>query len=513
MPDKLDLVDFAVNGVKTQLSRAIDRLLAGYAAVIATIRDQLALAGIALSDTAIALIVLATAALAVFALAQMLRFSVRRSTEKPPDALAAATRMPRRLGLLAITLFIVVLGGWSVLAPLASAALAPGVVSPDGYRKTIQHLEGGIIRSIHIREGDVVRAGDPLITLDDTKAKSLDAEVRERLLHNLATEARLEAERTDAAEISFPDFLIHKSSTGLQRLMEGQRQLFVSRRAAHQGRIQILEARIRQLEEQNAGLREVIAAEAEQVALIDEEISAAQVLLDKRLERKPRILALKRHRADILAAKAANRAKIAENAQAMGETNLQLLTLTEERQEKLGAELAEMRRILAELKSQLPSREDILERTVIRAPLAGTVMNLHVTTERGVIEPGRPLLDLVPNDSGVVIDARVRPTDIERIRPGMSARVVLTAYRQRSLPLVYGRLRSISADAIADERTGTTYFLAKVEVDPVDLTNLDDVQLIPGMPAEVMLLDGEQSLFAYLLAPILDSGRRSLREN
>jgi multidrug efflux pump subunit AcrA (membrane-fusion protein) len=140
-------------------------------------------------------------------------------------------------------------------------------------------------------------------------------------------------------------------------------------------------------------------------------------------------------------------------------------------------------------------------------------MNLHVTTERGVIEPGQPLLDLVPNDSGVVIDARVRPTDIERIRPGMSARVVLTAYRQRSLPLVYGRLRSISADAIADERTGTTYFLAKVEVDPVDLANLDDVQLIPGMAAEVMLLDGEQSLFAYLLAPILDSGRRSLREN
>ena len=512
MSDQLDL-SVVVSNVQMQLSHAIDRLLAGYAAMIAAIRDQLSLAGIALSETAIGLIVLATAAVTVFALARMLRFGMRRSAGKSSDALAAATRMPRRLALLTITLFLLVLGGWSALAPLASSALAPGVVSPDGYRKTIQHLEGGIIRSIHVREGDVVRTGDPLITLDGTKARSLEAEVRERLVHVLATEARLEAERTNAAEISFPDLLISNSSTGLQRLMEGQRQLFVSRRAAHQGRIQILEARIRQLEEQNAGLREVIAAEAEQITLVNEEISASQKLLEQNLERKPRLLALKRHRADIVAAKAANRAKIAENAQAVGETRLQLLTITEERQEKIGAELAEMRRILAELKSQLPSREDILRRTVIRAPLAGTVMNLHVTTESGVIEPGQRLLDLVPNDSGMVIDARVRPTDIERIRPGMSARVILTAYRQRSLPLIHGKLRSISADAIADERTGVTYFLAKVAVAPADLAKLKDVHLIPGMPAEVMLMDGEQSLFAYLLAPILDSSRRSLREN
>ncbi|TCN17250.1 HlyD family type I secretion periplasmic adaptor subunit [Sinorhizobium americanum] len=514
MSDMLDLINFAVVWTETRLARATEELPAGYAATIATIRDQLALAGIPLSDTTIALIVSGTAAVAFFVLARMLRFSVRRGAEKSPDALTTATRMPRRLGLLAIILFILVLGGWSVLAPLASASLAPGVVSPDGYRKTVQHLEGGIIRSIHVREGDVVKIGDPLITLDDIRARSQDAEIRERLLHVLATEARLEAERTDAAEISLPDFLIHNSSSaGLKRLMEGQRQLFISRRAAHQGRIQILEARTRQLEEQNAGLREVIAAETEQIALIDEEITAAQDLLEKHLERKPRILALKRHRADIAAAKAANRAKIAENAQAVGETRLQLLTIAEERQEKLGAELAEMRRILAELKSQLPTREDILERTVIRAPLPGTVMNLRVTTERGVIDPGQPLLDLVPNDSGVVIDARVRPIDIERVRSGMSARVILTAYRQRNLPLIHGRLRSISADAIADERTGTTYFLAKVVVAPADLAKLDDVHLIPGMPAEVMLMDGEQSLFAYLLAPILDSGRRSLIEN
>ncbi|MDN3722293.1 HlyD family efflux transporter periplasmic adaptor subunit [Roseibium salinum] len=138
-----------------------------------------------------------------------------------------------------------------------------------------------------------------------------------------------------------------------------------------------------------------------------------------------------------------------------------MLTITEERQEKIGAELADTRRILAELKSQLPSREDILKRTVIRAPVTGTVMNMRVTTESGVMDPGQPLLDIVPEASGLIIDAKVRPTDIERIRPGMPTRVVLTAYRQRNLPQIHGRLRSISADALIEERTGESYFLAK----------------------------------------------------
>jgi len=514
MADQVDLFDFAVTWAEQHLSRAMDELLTGYAVVIAAIRDRLALAGVLLNDTTIALVVSTLAAVAVFALARILHVFMRRGSMQPTDALAAAIRAPRRMGLLATIIFVLVFGGWSVLAPLASAALAPGVISPDGHRKTIQHLEGGIIRTIHVREGDAVNAGDPLVTLSDTKAKALEAEVRERLLHVLATEARLEAERVEAAEIRFPEILLRKDSKELQQIIHGQRQLFLSRRAAQEGREQILEARIRQLEEQNAGLKEVIAAEDQQLALIEEEISAAKELLERGLERKPRVLALKRGHASVAASKATNRARIAENAQEIGETRLQLLTIAEERQEKIAAELAEIRRVLAELRGQLPSREDILARTVIRAPIAGKVMNLRVTTESGVVDPGQPLLDIVPDGSELVIDARVRPTDIERIRPGMRARVVLTAYRQRNLPQIHGKLRSISADALTDERTGTSYFLAKVEVLPEELRALGgEVQLLPGMPAEVMLMDGERSLFAYLLAPILDSSRRGLREN
>uniref|UniRef100_UPI003518D5E5 HlyD family type I secretion periplasmic adaptor subunit n=1 Tax=Limimaricola soesokkakensis TaxID=1343159 RepID=UPI003518D5E5 len=427
--------------------------------------------------------------------------------------LASLTRGPKKLGIAAVGAFGFVFAGWAVIAPLASAAIAPGVISPDGHRKTVQHLEGGIIRTIHVREGEPVAEGDPLITLDDTAARSLDAEIRERFLHVLAMEARLEAERSDASEISFPQLLLRDGSTKLEQVMEGQRELFLSRRASQLGRTKILEARVLQLDEQNAGLDQVIAAEEEQLALIDEEIAASQELLEQGLERKPRSLALRRARADIVAARAANRAKIAENAQAIGETHLQLLAIEEERREAIAGELADIRRVLAELKGQLPPREDILDRTVIRAPIAGTVMNLRATTVGGVIGAGEPLLDIVPDGGPLIIDARVRPTDIERIAPGMSARVVLTAYQQRTIPLIHGRLRSVSADAFTDERSGLAYFLAKVEVASEDLAALSQVRLIPGMPAEVMLLDGERSLLDYLAAPILESRRRSFREN
>lgn len=496
-----------------QIAPILESLRAFHSWALAVSRDLSAHAGLQAQHEAVLLAIYAGIAIVVFATLRALwnRRGRRRNLSIPH--LHMLTRSARRLGLVALGLFVLVFGGWAVLAPLASAAMAPGVISTDGHKKTVQHLEGGMIRTIHVREGDAVTQGDPLITLDDTAARSLDAEIRERFLHVLAMASRLEAERADINEIRFPDALLQEGSKETEQVTESQRQLFLSRRATHQGRVRILEARIRQLAEQNTGLDQVIVAEDEQLALIDEEIASSQQLLERGLERKPKVLSLRRVRADISAARAVNRAKIAEIDQAIGETRLQLLAIDEERQEAIAEELTELRRILAELKGQLPNRVDILQRTVIRSPITGTVMNLRATTVGGVIRPGEPLLDVVPGGGQLIIDARVRPTDVERITPGMSARVVLTAYKQRSMPIIYGKLRSISADAFVDDRTGLAYYLAKVEVVPEDLASLSQVQLIPGMPADVMLLDGERSVMEYLMAPILESRRRSFREN
>jgi HlyD family secretion protein len=176
-------------------------------------------------------------------------------------------------------------------------------------------------------------------------------------------------------------------------------------------------------------------------------------------------------------------------------------------------ELASVRTALGELRSRVSSRADVLDRTLITAPISGTVMNLRVTTEAGVIGSGQPILDIVPQQGKLIIDAQIKPTDIDNVEPGMKARVILTAYRQRNLPRIYGVLRSISADRLIEDRSGEAYFLAKVEVDAENLAKLKDVRMIAGMPAEVMILNRERTFFDYLMQPLKESLDKSFREN
>lgn len=422
------------------------------------------------------------------------------------------THGPKLLGIAAILGLVSFVGGWSALAPLASATMAPGVVSPEGSRKTVEHLEGGIVRSIHVREGDSVDAGAPLVTLEDVQARAHLAQLRKRYTHLVAIEARLIAEQTGMDTVLFPEELLSADDVETDLAMTSQLDLFLSKRAAHAGRTRVLDKRIEQLNVQNQGLADVLSAQDRQIDLIEQEVSSVQELLDNGLERLPRLLALKRAQADLEARQATNRARIAENEERIGETELHLLSLTEQIVENASDELAETQRILGEIRSQLPSREDILLRTVVRAPLSGTVMNIQPTTETGVIRPGAPILEIVPAETQLVVDAKVRPSDIDRVRSGMEARVVLTAYRQRNLPLIHGTLRSISADRLVEDRTGEAYYLAKIDVDKGDLARMESVRLVPGMPAEVMLLDKEQTFFEYLISPLTQSFDRSFRE-
>ncbi len=443
----------------------------------------------------------------------LLRRALWRRRPGSARTLLELTGRPRRFGFACIFLLVVFGGTWSTLAPLASASIAAGVVSPDGSRKTIEHLEGGIVRTIHVREGDDVEAGDLLLTLDDLQARAQYAQLWKRYLHLLAAEARLLAERSSAEVIAYPDELKGAQDSEAAPAIEAQTQLFESRRATMEGRKRILGQRISQLEEQNAGLRGVLAAQDRQVELLQEEILSVEKLLANGLERRPRLLALRRAQAELAAEQAGNRAKIAENGQKIGETELQLLTMREEVIQQADDQLAEIQRVLGEIRSQIPSREDILKRTVIRAPLSGTVLNVRVTTETGVLAPGSAVLDIVPREEALVINAKVKPGDIDRVHVGMEARVILTAYKQRNLPLIHGTLRTISADRLVEDRTGEPYFLAKVDVRREDLAELGAVRLMAGMPAEVMLLDDKQTFLASLLSPFTQSLNRSFREN
>lgn len=466
------------------------------------------------TEIAVATGVFVLALIGLVLLLSLFRPAKKTASGKP---LSGQTRGARMMGYSVALLFFGVLGIWSWYAPLSSAALAPGVVSPDGSRKTVQHLEGGIIRRIHVREGETIAAGDTLITLENVRALARLDELRERMIFLLATEARLltEADERDTINFDFPSDLIEAASAQVEVASRGQKQLFESRRETQDARARILAKRVDQLNEEIKGLEEVIAAQNEQLVLIGQELQATKELYDQGLQRLSPYLALQRQEADLKAERAANRASIARLGQQIGETELQLYAIGQQSREEVNEELSRVRTELATIRSQIPERADALLRTTVTAPIAGQVLNIRVTTETGgILRPGGEILDIVPDNAALIVDARVSPQDIDTVYPGMSAQVLLTAYAQRNLPRIYGSLQSVSADRLIDERTGEPYFLAKVFVDAEELAALaEEVELMVGMPADVMILTGERTMLDYLLKPFSDSLRGSFRES
>jgi HlyD family type I secretion membrane fusion protein len=296
--------------------------------------------------------------------------------------------------------------------------------------------------------------------------------------------------------------------------MLAQERLLESRRATLAGREQVLGQRVLQLEAEITGLHQVIEAQDEQIALITEEVETVETCSTRAsatsrgcwpCSARAPTSAPSRRRAG--PASPATSRRSASRACSCS-------PCTRSMRERVSEELSRVRTELAGVRSILPSREDVLTRTVVAAPLDGTVVNLRVTTESGVVRPGEPLLDLVPIAAELIIDARVKPTDMDTVRAGQEARVIFSAYGQRNMPQITGTLRSISADRLTDERTGEPYFLAKVAVDPGELERIaPEVELTPGMPAEVMILTGERTLLDYLVRPFIQSVTRSFRES
>lgn len=429
--------------------------------------------------------------------------------------LSRTLRTPMLIGLALIALFGGGFGTWAALAPLASAAIAPGVVSPQGSRRTVQHLEGGIIESILVEEGSVVRAGDPLLVLSDTKARSERDILVNRRIALAAEQARLMAERNDADAVQFPDWLLQDAGNAVvAEAMARQTDQFGVRAAALAGRRSILHQRTAQLASQIAGSKRQIASQERQLELIGAEIADVEKLLKQGLAQRPRLLALQRSQAQIEGVRAEQQADVARAQQAIGETELEILALTAERREEVTKELNRVQEELSAVDEKLRASEDVLTRTEIQAPVSGTVVQLRFHTVGGVIGPGQPILDIVPRDDELVIEARVSPMDIDTVHVGLRARVILPAYRQRNLPLIEGTVRTLSADRLIDSANGQAYFQARVAVDREALQAIGKgLELTPGMPAEVFIMTGERTAFDYFVGPFLESLRRSFRES
>ena len=422
-------------------------------------------------------------------------------------------RGPVSVGLGAILIFFGIFGGWAALAPLESAAIASGIVSVDTSRKTIQHLEGGIVEEILVRDGDQVSAGQILIRLERTQPEATLDLLTARLITAASREARLIAERDGKKEIEFPElFEAPENQTRRSEAIVSQNNIFIARRNAIKGQTAILGQRIAQIEEEIVGLRGEIDSEIRQLALIEEELVGVRELVEKQLTRKSRLLELERRAAEIEGEKSRNEARISRARQQIGETHLQISELGTQMMNEVLVELRDVQSELSDLTERVRAAKDVLRRTEIRTTLDGTVVGLSVHTAGGVIGPGQALMDIVPSQDRLVIEARIDPSDIDIMQPGLPANIRLTAFNQRDLVPLAGTVTRVSADLLTDERTGFGYYLARVEIDPGQSAALDDLKLYPGMQAEVMIVTGQDTALNYLLKPIGRTLRRAFRE-
>lgn len=419
-------------------------------------------------------------------------------------------RPVRRIGILILLLTFGLFGGWAALAPLDSAALATGVVTVQGYRKTVQHLEGGIIRRLQVRDGDRVAAGDLLIELDPTQASAEQESLRSQMIATRALEARLLAERDGLADVNFGS---SSAEPREQEARANEARIFSARRTARLGEEEVLNKRVVQLEEQARGIRAVIAGKQALAASYREEITDLRALLKDGYVDKLRLREQERNLAQLDSDVAELRSEAARVELQAGETRLQIIQLQKDFAREVADKLAEAQTLLFELRERLAAAEDRLRRTRILAPEAGMVMGLSVHTVGGVIGPGTPLLDIVPADEPLVIDVQISPLDIDRVQIGKRAEVRFSAFSSSITPVIEGSLTRISADRLINEQSGAPYYLGRVELTEKGRRDLGELMLVPGMPAEVLLNTGERTLLNYLVQPATNALARSMIED
>lgn len=402
---------------------------------------------------------------------------------------------------------------WAGLAPLTSAAVAPGVVVADSRNKTIQHLEGGILREVLVREGQRVQAGQILARLDSANADANLGRLQLAQRAALGEEARLLAERGELDHVIFPLELTKQGGNAeVEESIRIQQALFASHKSTQKSELGIIDQRIAQSEEEIKGIEAQIASEDAQIGLINEELTSVRELVLKGLERRPRLLALERSAAEVEGLRGRHTAEIARARQTIAELQERTVNIKSQYTDKVGADLRDVQAKLADLKKQILAAADASKRLDVKAPVSGKVISIFNETPGGVIKPGDTIMELLPDRDQLVIEAQVRPEDIEELVPQQSVRVHLTAYSQRRFPSLHGTLTELSADRITDKQGAKAHYLARVAVDRTELASHPELKLYAGMPAVAYIETGKESLLTYLLTPLFSGIERGLRE-
>lgn len=429
--------------------------------------------------------------------------------DKPVNTDDTSTRV---IGFTILFLVFGVFGSWAALAPLDSAALAPGLVTVKNYRKTVQHFEGGIVKEILVRDGQEVKAQDLLLVLDDTQARAELEILRGQRFAAVAAESRLKAERDELAEVKYPAVMQEDDQRAKEAILSESQQ-FTARKLAKDGEINVLQQRIGQLESQLSGLDALISSKRELVKSYQEEISDNKALLSEGFVDKQRLRDAQRRKAQLLGEVSEHQSSMSGINVQIGETKLQILQLKKDLRAEVVGQLSEVQAKVFDVEERISAVSDRVARSKIYAPVSGMVLGMSVHTIGGVVSSGSPILDIVPESGDLIIEAELSPTDIDRVTTGMLADVRFSSFKSATTPVVEGKVVTISADRLVNEQTGMPYYLTRVELTAESQERLGELTLLPGMPAEVLINTGARTLLEYLVQPATDAFARSMIED
>ncbi|WP_313731292.1 HlyD family type I secretion periplasmic adaptor subunit [Pseudomonas sp.] len=427
------------------------------------------------------------------------------------DDMPTSDRGIRRVGLAIVFVTFGIFGTWAAVAPLSNAVHGSGVVTVQNYRKTVQHLEGGIVKELLARDGDMVKQGDPLIVLDESQLSAEYESTRNQLIVARYKEARLRAER-DGLQAIPPVTMDGTDSDRAMEALAGEQQVFRARHDSLQGEISVNRERIEQMKQQIVGLNDMVRTKRNLEKSYTGEIKQLKELLAEGFVDNQRLLEQER-KLDMLKTEVADHeSTITKTRLQIGETELQIVQLNKKFDSDVAKELSDVQAQVFDLQEKEAALRDRLSRVVIRAPESGMVLGMKVHTIGGVVSAATPLLDIVPASSELVIEAKVATKDIDRLELGKTADIRFTAFNQATTPVIEGTLTRISADSLTEERTGDQYYLVRVNVSEDGMKKLGTRKLQPGMPAEVLINAGDRTMLQYLLKPARNMFAESLIE-
>jgi HlyD family type I secretion membrane fusion protein len=419
-----------------------------------------------------------------------------------------------RFGLITLAVGFGLFVVWGGLAPLDQAAIAPGTIVLSGNHKTIQHREGGVIAAIHVQDGAEVLENQVLMELNDTDEKAQVQVLGSQLAYVLAVDARLKAEQEGLENIDFRKDLFDFNDSDIAKTITAQTNLFEVRRSVVAGKLSVLREKSAQFQEQIMGAEKQLVSTQSQMATVESELKTQKDLLSRGLALRPRLNELQRTTDELIGREAQLKSQIASLRQSIAEARLEGLNAETEFQQNVANEYKENHSQLLEIKEKYNAAKDRLGRTKIKSPVKGIVTDLQYHTVGGVVGQGQKIMDVIPQDDTLLVEAKVNPQDIDSIHLGLLARVQLGAFKAKLVPRINGKVVYVAADVVKDQHgQQPPFYLVRVELDQQEIKSLRaEIKLYPGMPASVFIVKGERTFLQYMISPIRDSFYKAFKE-